>query len=127
IPVQPPQRSHTAPLTQHERQPSEVSMVAESIQTRPSMDDDDLFEDSTSEEEPFPEVTSTGLSAQSAGGPVLPVMSASPTPMYESRSISDVPDLPGRVDNRGLISSSLTSIPLGSGHRQSLEQTQSPQ
>ncbi|CAG8772773.1 26147_t:CDS:2, partial [Dentiscutata erythropus] len=127
LPVQPPQRSHTAPLVQHERQPSEVSMVAESIQTRPSMDDDDLFEDSTSEEEQYPEVTSRGLSTQSPGAPVLPTMSASPTPAYESRSISDVPDIPGRVDTRG---SSLTSIPLSSErrlHRPSLEQTQSPQ
>ncbi|CAG8743190.1 8378_t:CDS:2 [Cetraspora pellucida] len=128
IPVQPPQRSYTAPLIQHERQPSEVSMVAESIQTRPSMDDDDLFEeDSTSEEE---EVIPTGLSTRSPGAPVLPTMSASPTPAYESRGIADVPDIPGRVDTRGIMPSSLTSVPISSErrlHRSSLEQTQSPQ
>ncbi|CAG8711769.1 7655_t:CDS:2, partial [Racocetra persica] len=109
--------------------PSEVSMVAESIQTRPSMDDDDLFEDSTSEEEQYPEV-STGLSTRSPGAPVLPTMSASPTPAYESRGITDVPDIPGRVDTRGIMPSSLTSAPISSErrlHRSSLEQTQSPQ
>src|SRR6266511_6088809 len=37
--IQPPVRSFTEPVQRHERQPSELSAVAESIQTRPSIED----------------------------------------------------------------------------------------
>src|SRR5688500_8590534 len=52
IPV--PQRSYSTPLQRHERQPSELSAAAESVQTRPSVDEEYLFEEdeeSTSEGE----------------------------------------------------------------------------
>ncbi|CAG8449852.1 7338_t:CDS:2 [Acaulospora colombiana] len=89
VPVIPPQRSYTAPLPRHERQPSELSMAAESIQTRPSVDEDLFAEESTSEEE---ETQTTRIDIPSG-----PVLVASPTPPYETRSTRDVPEIPERV------------------------------
>ncbi|CAG8479028.1 11771_t:CDS:2 [Diversispora eburnea] len=134
-PVVPPQRSYTTPIPRHERQTSEISMVAESVQTRPSMDDDYLFdEESTSEEEQSPRQARLTVPT---GPPNVPVLIESPTPQYETRSSTDVPEMPTIVESRGLIPLSLLSEPIRpsrhdpshennekSTHRQSLEQPQ---
>ncbi|CAG8572027.1 8351_t:CDS:2 [Acaulospora morrowiae] len=126
LPVMPPQRSYTNPLPHHERQPSELSMAAESVQTRPSVDEDLFAEDSTSEEEETP---TTRIDIPSG-----PVLVASPTPTYETRSTRDVPETPARVEGRSLSPSmlneprhDLTRENVEKGiHRKSPEQLQVP-
>ncbi|CAI2174920.1 14037_t:CDS:2 [Funneliformis geosporum] len=95
-----PQRPY-ASMPRHERQLSELSAVAESVQTRPSVDEDYLFdEDSTSEEEPFqPNPISGRLSSQTE---MTPQSVASPITQYESHTVADVPITSSRTDNRGL-------------------------
>ncbi|RGB37260.1 hypothetical protein C1646_666321 [Rhizophagus diaphanus] len=90
--VQVPQRSYTTPLPrQHERQLSELSAVAESVQTRPSVDEENFFEDdSSSEEEPF-QLQDSRLSGQTE------------TPITTSKIVEhSVVDVSPRTDNRGL-------------------------
>ncbi|GBC09966.1 hypothetical protein RclHR1_09230013 [Rhizophagus clarus] len=90
--VQVPQRSYTTPLPrQHERQLSELSAVAESVQTRPSVDEENFFEDdSSSEEEPF-QPQDSRLSGQTE------------TPITVSQMTEhSVVDISPRMDNRGL-------------------------
>ncbi|CAG8569323.1 12438_t:CDS:2, partial [Funneliformis mosseae] len=90
--IQVPQRSY-ASMPRHERALSELSAVAESVQTRPSVDEEYLFdEDSTSEEEPF-QPGQTVMTPQSV---------ASPNTQYESHPVADVPVTTSRSDNRGL-------------------------
>jgi hypothetical protein len=101
--VQVPQRSYTTPIPRHERQLSELSAVAESVQTRPSVDEENFFEeeeDSTSEEEPFQPVPR--LSGQTETPITEPQLVASPSIQYESRTVIDVPDISSGTDNRGL-------------------------
>ncbi|RIA95591.1 hypothetical protein C1645_733972 [Glomus cerebriforme] len=97
--VQVPQRSYTTPLPKHERQLSELSAVAESVQTRPSVDEENFFEDeedSTSEEEPFQ--SDIRLSSQTE------------TPITAPQMVEHtVVDISSRTDNRGLRPLSLLS------------------
>jgi hypothetical protein len=98
--AQVPQRSYTTPLPrQHERQLSELSAVAESVQTRPSVDEENFFEDdSSSEEEPFQPQQDSRLSGQTE------------SPITASQMVEhSVVDISSRTDNRGLRPLSLLS------------------
>jgi hypothetical protein len=87
--VQVPQRSYSTPVPRHERQLSELSAVAESIQTRPSVDEENIFEeDSTSEEESFqPDPKLSGLTETPITAPQ----------MVEHTAV----DVSSRTDSRG--------------------------
>src|SRR5438128_171457 len=82
--MQVPTRSYTLPPPRlHDHNGSEVSGAAESVQTRPSIDEEYLFEEEDSEEDYRPAIRRKAAQTDDAKGIVMPgPPSSSPTPGY---------------------------------------------
>ncbi|CAG8528356.1 2145_t:CDS:2 [Paraglomus brasilianum] len=93
-PIQMPSRSFTLPAPRlHDHNGSEISGAAESIQTRPSVDEEYLFEEEDSEEDYRPAVRRPPAQTEDSKGIITSgVLSTSPTPGYGTRSMGVRPD-----------------------------------
>ncbi|CAG8716868.1 9304_t:CDS:2 [Ambispora leptoticha] len=107
IPIQPPIRSFTMPVKDHTRKNSDLS---ESVQTRPSIDEDLLFEEDEESEEEVYDPANVQLHLPTRQSDVmLPKTPLTSSPIHAPTHIDthnnsnlDIPDIRHRMDGHGL-------------------------